>query len=62
MRGTLYILTKEMIMITYAVKGRELVELTRRFAEHRGVTQEKCEETSKSVLNLLSGGRRPHLR
>ena len=53
MRGTLYILTKDMLPVAYAAT-KELVEkLSRRYAEFRGISSEEYSSLSVSVLNLL---------
>ena len=55
MRGTLYILTKEMIPIAYAATRKTNEKLSKRYAEFRGVSYEKYEEFSKSILDVLKG-------
>jgi len=55
MRGTLYILTKEMIPIAYAATRKMNEKLSKRYAEFRGVSYEKYEEFSKSILDVLKG-------
>lgn len=54
-RGTMYILTKEMIPITFTAT-REIVEKnSTRFLEYRGVSAEQYEKFSKIILNILQG-------
>jgi len=53
MRGTIYILAKEMIPIAYAATRKMLEKSSRRYAEFRGVSSEKCAEVSKSILKIL---------
>jgi hypothetical protein len=55
MRKTLYILPKEMLPLAYAATGKMAREASRRYAEFRGVSPEKYEVMSKSVLALLKG-------
>lgn len=55
MRNTLYILPKEMLPLAYAATGKMAREASRRYAEFRGVSPEKYEVMSKSVLALLKG-------
>lgn len=55
MRGTLYILTKEMISIAYTATRKMVERLSKRYAEFRGVSSEKYEEVSKSILDILKG-------
>jgi len=56
MRGTLYILTKELIPIAYAATKETWEKLSKQYAEFRGFSSEKYEEVSKSILNILKRG------
>jgi len=53
MRGTLYILTKEMISVAHAATKPVVEKLSRRYAEFRGVSADKYQEISKLILELL---------
>jgi hypothetical protein len=55
MRNTLYILPKEVLPLAYAATGKMAREASRKYAEFRGVSPEKYEVISKSVLALLKG-------
>jgi hypothetical protein len=55
MRATLYILTKEMIPIAYLATRKRLEELSKRYAEFRGVSSEEYEVLSKTILKILKG-------
>ena len=55
MRGTLYVLTKEMIPIAYAATRKKLEAATKKYAEFRGVSQEKYREVSRSIMRILAG-------
>jgi len=50
MRATLYILTKEMMLIAYTATRESNERLSRRYAEFRGISSRKYEEVSKSIL------------
>ena len=54
-RGTLYILAKEMIPMAFAATKKMVEILSRRYAEFQGVPYEKYEEVSKSILKILEG-------
>ncbi len=56
MRGTLHILTKEMIPVVNAATRRMIEKTSKRFAEFRGVSNDKYEEASKSIQDVLKGG------
>jgi len=53
MRKTLYILTNDMIPIAYAATRKMNEEITKRYAEFRGVSSERYEEFSRSILEIL---------
>jgi len=55
MRGTIYILAKEMIPTAYAATRKMLEKSSRRYVEYRGVSAEKYNELSKLILGLLEG-------
>lgn len=55
MRNTLYILPKELLPLAYAATGKMAQEASRRYTEFRGVSPEKYEVISKSILALLKG-------
>ena len=55
MRKTLYILTKDMMPIAHAATRKKNENLTKKYAEFRGVSSEKYAEVSKSILNILKG-------
>jgi len=56
MRGTLYILPKEMIPIAHAATRGMVEKLSRRYAEFRGISEMDYLDVSKSILSLLKGG------
>ena len=55
MRGTLYILTREMIPIAYAATRALVEKLSRRYAEFRGISMSEYSDISKTILCLLKG-------
>ncbi len=55
MRGTLHILTKQMIPIAYAATKETWEKLSKRYAESRGFSSKKYEEFSKLILDILKG-------
>ena len=55
MRGTLYIITKEMIPIVHAATKETWEKLSKRYAEFRGFSSEEYEKLSKSILDILKG-------
>lgn len=55
MRGTLYILTREMLPIAYAATRALVEKLSRRYAEFRGISTSAYADISKAILDLLPG-------
>ncbi len=55
MRKTLYILTKDMMPTACAATRKKNENLTKKYAEFRGVSPEKYREISKSILDMLKG-------
>jgi hypothetical protein len=55
MRGTLYILTKDMIPMAYAATNGIVEKNSKGYAEFRGVSSEQYEEVSRVILRLLEG-------
>lgn len=55
MRGTLYILTREMMPIAYTATRKVNEKLSKRYAEFRGISSRKYKEVSKSILDILKG-------
>jgi hypothetical protein len=55
MRGTLYVLTKEMIPIAYAATRRIRMRGFTDFLTFRGVSTGQYDETSSSILDILKG-------
>ncbi len=55
MRGTLYILTEEMIPATYAATKEMVEKLSRRYTEFRGISMNEYPVISRKILDLLKG-------
>jgi hypothetical protein len=55
MRGTLHIMTKEMIPIAYMATRKMIRKDLRDILKFRGVSGKEYEDTSKSILNILKG-------
>lgn len=55
MRGTLHVLTKEMIPIAYVATRRMVEKTSKRYAEFREVPYEEYEAVSKLILEILKG-------
>ncbi len=53
MRGTLYILEREMIPVAYAATVAMVEKLSRRYAEFHGISMKKYLDVSKSILDLV---------
>jgi len=53
MRGTLYILTKEMLPIVYAATRRFVEKSSKQYVEFRGISSKEYERISQSIMNLL---------
>lgn len=53
MRGTLHILTKQMIPVAYAATRPMVEKLSRRYAEFRGIVMQEYQGISDRVLELL---------
>lgn len=55
MRGTLYILPREMVPIAHAATREMFEKLSRRYAEFRGISASHYDELSASIRGLLKG-------
>lgn len=55
MRGTLYILSREMIPVAYAATKEMVEKLSRQYAEFRGVSANEYLDVSKLISDLLAG-------
>ncbi len=54
-RGTMYVLTKEMIPIAFSATKGIFSSLSERYAQYHGINKREYNRLSKKVLNLLSG-------
>jgi hypothetical protein len=54
-RGTTYVLTKEMIPIAYSATKGIFSTLSERYAEYHGINRKEYNKISKKVLELLQG-------
>ncbi len=55
MRGTLYILTKEMIPVAYSATRTMVEKLSRQYAEYRGVSPEQYSTIAQSIIDIVTG-------
>ena len=55
MRGTLYILPRDMVPIAHAATREMFEKLSRRYAEFRGISASHYDELSTSIKGLLKG-------
>jgi hypothetical protein len=54
-RGTMYVLSKEMIPVAYSATQGIFSSLSEKYAEYHGIDKKEFERTSKSILELLRG-------
>jgi hypothetical protein len=54
-RGTMYVLSKEMIPIAYSATKGIFSSLSKKYAEHHGITDKEFKKASKQILKILGG-------
>lgn len=56
MRGTVFVLRREMLPVVHAATNEAVLRYARRFAEFRGVSAESYERAAADILDLLRAG------
>lgn len=54
-RGTMYVLSKEMVPLAYSATKGIFSSLSEKYAEYHGITKKVYEKTSKNILELIRG-------
>lgn len=54
-RGTMYVLSKEMIPVAYSATKGIFSTLSKRYAEYHGITDKEFKNVSKQIIDILHG-------
>jgi hypothetical protein len=54
-RGTMYVLTKDMIPVAYSATKGIFSTLSKKYAEYHGITDKEFKKTSKQITEILHG-------